>query len=193
MKRAPTAISTLGRFTRGPNSAFARGAEGGQSASSRQEQAEEQPDGGQIWMATCVGDVLASMPRLDEPNLRESLCEKLNALVRDVAAGNLRAFCDLTGSPKVRKTNFSPLSQGLSELWGYSTDRENAPACDPPFGTIRCADDWRWAFVRAPLSLGNPSRNSRFRRPHDNNGSACRPGAGAAGARPPSQDGPLPG
>ena len=71
----------------------------GQSASPRQEQAEEQPDGGQIWMAACVGDVLASMPWLDEPNLRESLRENLSALVRDVAAGNLRAFCDLTGSP----------------------------------------------------------------------------------------------
>jgi hypothetical protein len=50
-------------------------------------------------MATCVGDVLASMPQLDEPNLRQILRENLCALVRDVAAGNLRAFCDLTGTP----------------------------------------------------------------------------------------------
>jgi len=71
----------------------------GQSASSRQEQANEQSDGGQSWMATCVGGVLASMPQLDEPNLREILRENISALVRDVTAGNQRAFCALTGSP----------------------------------------------------------------------------------------------
>ncbi len=71
----------------------------GQSASSRREQAEGQSDGGQRWMATCVGNVLGSMPRLDEPNLREILRENICALVRDVAAGNQRAFCSLTGSP----------------------------------------------------------------------------------------------
>ena len=71
----------------------------GRSASSRPEQAEVQSDGSQRWMATCVGDLLASMPRLDEPNLREILRENIGALVRDVAAGNQRAFCSLTGSP----------------------------------------------------------------------------------------------
>ena len=71
----------------------------GQSQSTRQKPAEETAQDDQIWMATCVGDVLASMPQLDEPNLREILRENLCALVRDVAAGNLRAFCDLTGSP----------------------------------------------------------------------------------------------
>ena len=71
----------------------------GQSASTRQKPAEETARDDQIWMATCVGDVLASMPQLDEPNLREILRENLCALVRDVAAGNLRAVCDLTGSP----------------------------------------------------------------------------------------------
>lgn len=70
----------------------------GQSASPQQEQADNQFHGHQIWIATCVGDVLASMPQLEESHLREILRENITALVRAVAGGNQRVFCDLTGS-----------------------------------------------------------------------------------------------
>ena len=51
----------------------------------------------EMWTATCVGDLLAAMAQLEEGRLREILRENITSVVKQVANGNLRVFCDFTG------------------------------------------------------------------------------------------------
>ncbi len=53
--------------------------------------------GDHIWMAGCVGDVLASMPKFEEDQLGDILRENMAKLGNKVADGNHRAFSVLTG------------------------------------------------------------------------------------------------
>lgn len=69
----------------------------GQSASLQQEFGQEQCRSDQVWTAACVGDVLASMPELEEDHLGDILRENIAALGNKVADGNHRAFSVLTG------------------------------------------------------------------------------------------------
>ena len=53
------------------------------------------PDGDSAWTPTAIGDLLASVPQLQEQHLRVILRENLAKLVRKVTGGNQHAFATL--------------------------------------------------------------------------------------------------
>ncbi len=53
----------------------------------------------EIWMADCIGDLLASMILLEEDHLRDILRDNILALTAKVAQGNPTVFCNVVGFP----------------------------------------------------------------------------------------------
>jgi hypothetical protein len=70
----------------------------GRSIPAQEERSREQFHDDEIWMAGCIGDLLASMPQLEEDRLRDILRDNILALIAKVAQGNQGVFCDLAGS-----------------------------------------------------------------------------------------------
>ena len=71
----------------------------GPSTSTRQEPVQERTYENELWVATSVGDVLASMPGFEEDHLRDILRENIATLLEQVANGNQRVFSGLTKLP----------------------------------------------------------------------------------------------
>jgi hypothetical protein len=71
----------------------------GLSTSSRQDPRQEKYYDDELWVATSAGDVLASMPELEEDRLRDILRENIAALIKQAANGNQRVFSNLTKLP----------------------------------------------------------------------------------------------
>ena len=71
----------------------------GLSTPSRQVLSQERSSDDTLWVATSAGDILASMPELDENHLRDILRENIAALVGQAANGSQRIFSSLTTLP----------------------------------------------------------------------------------------------
>jgi hypothetical protein len=65
----------------------------------QEEPSPEHGHGEHIWMADCIGGLLAFLPQLEEDHLRDILRDNILALTAKVAQGNPSVFCDLAGFP----------------------------------------------------------------------------------------------
>lgn len=71
----------------------------GLPASSRQQLSQERSYDDELWLATAIGDVLASMPDLEEDYLWDILRENITTVIKQAANGNQRVFSDLIKLP----------------------------------------------------------------------------------------------
>jgi len=69
----------------------------GRPISPQQEPSPEHCHDDEIWMADCIGGLLAFLPQVEEGRAGEILSNNILALIRELAQGHQSIFCDLTG------------------------------------------------------------------------------------------------